>query len=142
MEKKHLGDITVFLMIFTALCFDGIQALIGWIPIFGNILADLFSIFVFLTFFLWFWMNGISMMKPKRLLSMGGGTIIEMIPYLNLLPAWTMVVVYLIGTTKIKEIASKHPTLAKGAMLAGSKIKGLSKPNSTSVNEPSYETSS
>jgi len=112
-------------MIFTALCFDGIQALIGWIPIAGNILADLMSIFIFLTFFLWFYMEGIKMITPKRMTSMIGGGLIEMIPYLNLLPAWTLVVVYLIGTTKIKEMAAKHPTLAKGAILAGGTIRSM-----------------
>lgn len=115
MEKDPIKDTTVFLMIFTALCFDGIQALIGWIPVVGNIFADLFSIFIFLTFFLWFKMHGISMMTPKRFGAMAGAGFAEMIPYVNLLPAWTGVVVYLIGTTKIKELAGKHPALAKTA---------------------------
>lgn len=114
-------------MIFTALLFDAIQAMVGWIPLFGNILSDLFSIFIFLTFFLWFWMNGIKMMTPKRLTSMIGGGLIEMIPFVNILPAWTLVVVYLVGTTKVKELAAKHPTLAKGAVIAGTKIKAMNK---------------
>ena len=127
MEKKSIGDGTVFLMISTALLFDTIQALFGWIPIVGNILAGLFSIFIFLTFFLWFWMHGIKMISPKRFAAMGLGGIIEMIPYINILPAWTLVVVYLIGTTKIKEFTQKHPGLAGGAMTIGTKIKNLEK---------------
>ena len=127
MEDNPIKDTTIFLMIFTALCFDGVQAIVGWIPILGNILAGLASIFIFLTFFLWFKMYGISMMTPKRFGSLAGGGLIEMIPYINLLPAWTLVVIYLIGTTKIKELASKHPNLAKGAMLAGGKIKSMNK---------------
>ncbi len=127
MEKAPIGSGTAFLMIFTALCFDGAQALIGWIPVVGNILAALFSIFIFLTFFLWFWMNGVRMITPKRLTSMIGGGLIEMIPYVNLLPAWTCVVIYLISTTKIKELATNHPTLASGAVLVGGKIKKMNK---------------
>src|SRR3989344_4042189 len=127
MEESRIKDTTAFLMIFTALCFDGMQALIGWIPIFGNILAGLLSIFIFLTFYLWFKTQGISMMTPKRFGSLTGGGIIEMIPYINLLPAWTLVVVYLIGTTKIKELAQKHPDLANTALKVGGKIKSMNK---------------
>lgn len=126
MEKEtQIKDTTAMLMIGTALFFDLLQAIIGWIPVVGNILADALSIFIFLTFLLWFWMNGIKMITPKRLTSMVGGGLVEMIPYLNLLPAWTLVVVYLIGTTRIKELASKHPTLAKGAVLAGTTIRSM-----------------
>lgn len=124
-NEPQIKDVTAILMIFTALCFDGIQAMIGWIPVVGNVLSDMLSIFVFFTFFVWFWMNGIKMITPKRLTSMIGGGFIEMIPYLNLLPAWTFVVVYLIGTTKIKELAQKHPTLVKGALVAGNKIQQM-----------------
>ncbi len=125
MNESKIKDTTAFLIIFTALCFDGGQAILGWVPIVGNILADFLSIFAFFTFSLWFYMYGIEMLTPKRLMSMIGGGVIEMIPYLNLLPAWTMVVVYLIGTTKIQELANKHPTLAKGAIIAGSTIKKI-----------------
>jgi len=124
-NETQIKDTTAILMIGTALFFDLLQAVLGWIPVVGNILADAMSMFIFLTFLLWFWMNGIKMITPKRLTSLVGGGVIEMIPYLNLLPAWTLVVVYLIGTTKIKELASKHPTLAKGAILAGTKIRSM-----------------
>jgi hypothetical protein len=139
-EKNPLKDTTVFLMIFTALLFDAIQALIGWIPFSGDILSSFFSIFAFLTFFLWFKMHGIKMMTPKRLASLAGGTFVELVPYLNLLPAWTGVVVYLIGSTKIKEMTAKHPTLAKGAIAAGGKIQqmktdGMKKRNDKALGE-------
>lgn len=126
-KKNQISDVTIFLMIFTALCFDGIQAIIGWIPFFGNVLAGLFSIFVFLTFFLWFKIHGITMLTPKRLTAMIGGGLIELVPFINILPAWTGVVIYLIGTTKIRELAEKHPKLAKGAVLVGGQIKKMNK---------------
>ena len=124
-EKKAIPDMIAMLMIGTALFFDVIQIIIGWIPVVGNAIADIFSLFAFLTFFLWFMMYGIKMISPKRLAAMATGGLLEMIPYLNLLPAWTGVVVYLIGTTKIKEMAEKHPTLAKGAMAVGGKVKSM-----------------
>jgi hypothetical protein len=126
-SKKPLSNSTVFLMIFTALFFDTLQLLIGWVPVVGNIFADILSVFIFMTFFLWFMMNGISMITPKRLASMLGGGLIEMIPYVDLLPVWTGVVIYLIGTTKLKEVAAKNPTLAKGVSVIGGKVGNVSK---------------
>ncbi len=129
-EGEHLKDGTVFLMIFVALFCDALQAIIGWIPVVGNIFADILSIFIFMTFLLWFYMNGIKMMTPKRFGSLTGGGVIEMIPYINILPAWTMVVVYLIGTTKIEELAAEHPGLASAAVSIGNKINKIKKPGS------------
>ncbi|MCX6701867.1 MAG: hypothetical protein NTX96_01570 [Candidatus Zambryskibacteria bacterium] len=126
-EKSPISDTVAILMIFVALCLDGTQAIIGWIPIFGNVLADFISIFIFLTFFLWFKMYGINMMTPKRFGSMIGGFAVEMIPFINILPIWTGVVVYLIGTTKIKGLVSKHATLTKGVASVGGKIKSMNK---------------
>ncbi len=131
MDESKIKDTTIFLMIFTALCFDGGQLIVGWIPIFGNIFADIVSFFAFMTFLLWFKMNGIQMMTPKRFGSLVGGGVVEMVPFLNILPAWTMVVVYLIGTTKIQELAQKNPMLASMATSAGQKIKSLQKKNDT-----------
>ena len=125
MEGNSIKETTIFLMIFTALCFDGGQAIVGWIPVVGNIIADIVSLFAFMTFLLWFKMHGIQMLTPKRFGSLVGGGVIEMIPFLNILPAWTMVVVYLIGTTKVQELAKKHPTLARGAVLTGATIKSF-----------------
>lgn len=125
MKKTPLSDVTIFLMIFTVLCLEGIQAFLGWIPIVGNFFAFMMDVFIFFTFFLWFLRHGIKMMTLKRFGSMGAAGIIEMIPYLNLLPAWTLVVIYLIGTTKIMELAEKNPSLAAGAMTMGKRIKGV-----------------
>lgn len=118
---------TIILMIGAALLFDLAQAIVGWIPFVGNAAADIMSLFIFVTFFIWFGMNGISMITPKRLSALVGGGLVEMVPYLNILPAWTAVVIYLIGTTKIQEIADKNPALASLAMTAGGKIKSLNK---------------
>ncbi len=127
MGESQIKDTTAILMIGTAIFCDLLQALIGWIPVVGNILADILSFVIFCGFFLWFMMNGIKMITPKRLSAIVGGGLIEMVPYINLLPAWTGVVIYLIGTTKIKELVERHPTLAKGAMVAGARIKKMNK---------------
>jgi drug/metabolite transporter (DMT)-like permease len=126
-KEPQSRDSVAILMVGTALFFDALQAMIGWIPIAGNFLAGLFSVAVFLTFLMWFWIYGVKMITPKRLGSMGLGGAIELIPYVNLLPAWTLVVVYLIGTTKIKELTQKHPTMAKGAVATGTKVRKMYK---------------
>ena len=130
MGESKIKNTTAILMIGTALFFDFIQAVVGWVPVAGNVLADIFSFFIFFTFLLWFWMHGIKMMTPRRLMAMLGGGLIEMVPYINLLPAWTGVVIYLIGTTKIKELVEKHPTIAKGALIAGERIKKMNRKGS------------
>lgn len=129
MQENNIKDLTIFLMIFVAICFDAGQAVAGWIPIVGNIFADIVSFFAFVTFYLWFWWNGIKMMTLKRFSSMIGAGLIEMIPYINLLPAWTLLVFYTIGTTKVERLAQKHPSLAAGAMAVGGKIKSIQKQN-------------
>lgn len=128
MEKeKQIKDVTAFLMVFTALFFDALQAVIGWIPAVGNILAACINAFAFMTFSFWFYMNGIKMMRPQRIIAMLGAGVIELIPYLNLLPAWTFAVVYLIGTTKVKEFASKHSIIASTIISAEERFKNKGK---------------
>ena len=124
-EEKEIKDVTMFLMIGTALFFDVVQIVIGWIPVFGNVLSMCVSLFAFMSFFLWFYMYGIRMITPKRLFTMIGAGIIEMIPYVDLLPAWTLTVIFLIGTTKVKKLAEKHPGLASGALKVAEKVKAL-----------------
>lgn len=101
MEEKGLKSTTIGLMIGSALLFDGLQALLT--PIF---LGWAVGIFAFLTFWLWFRMYGISFMRPKRLATMGAASIIEMIPFLSVIPAWTFAVAYLAISSKAKETIS------------------------------------
>lgn len=129
MNGSNLSDSSIFLLIFTALLIDAFQAVIGWIPIFGNTLADLVSIAAFLIFFVWFKFYGISMITPKRLSALVAGSVIEMIPFVNILPAWTGVVVYLIGTTKVKGVMAEHSGVARVAMGTAGKIKKMGKNN-------------
>lgn len=95
------------LMISTALFFDALQASVQLVWILGQILAGLVAIYAFLTFWLWFRLYGIKFSTPKRSAVMGGGFIIELIPILNVLPAWTLAVTIIILDIKAKNIASK-----------------------------------
>ncbi len=98
-KPKGLSNVTVILMIITALFFDLLQFLLSYIY-----MDWLVGIFAGLTFFLWFLMKGIKLLKPKRLAALGGASIVEMvpIPFIASLPAWTAAVVYTALDSKIK----------------------------------------
>lgn len=96
-KEKGLKHATVILMIGTAVFFDVLQWLMAFI-----LMDWAVGFFAYLTFFVWFRMHGISFMKPKRLLVMGGSALIEMIPVVSALPAWTAAVTYLAMESKIK----------------------------------------
>ena len=98
-KEKGLKVTTVWLMISVALFFDALQALLTLV-----FLGWLAGLFATLTFWLWFRMHGISFMKPKRLAVFGGSALIEVIPFLSILPAWTLAVGYLALSSKLKEV--------------------------------------
>lgn len=121
-KEKEIKDVTAFLMISLAIFYDVLQIVIGWIPVLGNVLAMGVSFYAYLSFLCWFWIYGIKMTTPKRLLSMLATLGIELIPYVDMIPGWFFVVVYLIGTTKVKEFASKHSVIAGKVVSIGEKI--------------------
>lgn len=107
MEKeKKLSNTTIGFMIATALFFDGFQLLINLIPILGQILSVIVGFFAFLTFYFWGEIKGFKFNTPKRGSLLGGGFIIEAIPFLNILPAWTLAVILLVLDQKRKDIIS------------------------------------
>ncbi|MDO8569321.1 MAG: hypothetical protein Q7R89_00840 [bacterium] len=102
-EKKGLDNTTIALMICTALFYDALQILlaflfIGWVV----------GIFAFLTFYVWFKLRGLNFMKPKRFLTFGITSVIEMLPSLliplSALPTWTAAITYLALDSKLKKV--------------------------------------
>ncbi|MBI2065748.1 MAG: hypothetical protein HYT68_01625 [Candidatus Zambryskibacteria bacterium] len=99
-KEKGLKNTTIALMVVTALFFDALQWFLAFI-----FMGWVVTIFAGLTFYLWFKLQGISFMKPKRLATFGGSFIIELIPILgDVLPAWTAAVVILVLDSKIKKV--------------------------------------
>jgi len=124
MEQKEIGSATAFLMIFVALIYDLFQLIINLIPIAGQILSFVITIFAFLTFYLWFKIYGRSFVSPKRAMAMGAGVIIEIIPIISILPGWTVAVILLIGIEKLEKITSLVPggnKLFKGGKITNDK---------------------
>ena len=103
-KEKELKTHTIVLMVVVALFFDVLQWLLAFI--FMDWLAGFYA---FLTFFVWFKLHGITFMKPKRALTMGAAGLIEIIPWLAALPAWTAAVIIIALDTKIKKIISNVP---------------------------------
>lgn len=100
-DSKELSSITIALMVGTAVFFDVLQWLMAFI-----FMDWLVGLFAFMTFWLWFKLNGISFMTPKRGATMGVSALIEMIPFLSALPAWIFAVTVIALDTKAKKIVS------------------------------------
>lgn len=119
-EQKGLNNTTIALMISVAVFYDVLQLLFTFI-----FMGWLVGIFAGLTFYVWFKVRGLSFMQPKRFMTFGGASFIEMFPLLPLsaLPAWTAAIVFLALDSKIKKMlpasvakaVSSTPGLKKAA---------------------------
>lgn len=112
-------------MLVTTLLFDGLQFgtdLFHALPLIGTVAQSvvdiLISVWAWLTFYVWFKIRGVSFINPKRFAVLNGGALIEMIPIVNSLPAWTLAVFLLIGITRAEELLAKIPGGRKIAAVA------------------------
>jgi len=118
-DKKPLlriGAFTSVFMVVIALVYDGTQALIDLftLGLLGWIINPLIDLWAFLTFFLWFNLKGVSFARPSKALTLGGTTLIEMIPFLNDLPTWTAGVIIMVAQTYAEDVVEKvSPATAK-----------------------------
>jgi len=109
--EKNLSKTTGTLMIIVALIIDLLQFVLNFlhlIPLVGNAIAFLASSFLtilaWVTFYIWFKIKGIDFVSSKRKLAFGGVSIVESIPVLSSLPAWTLLVIIIIVTTKAEKV--------------------------------------
>ena len=105
MSTQRISNATAFFLIGAAVSVDALQALLGllaFIPFVGIPLAfllqQLVNISALFLFGIWFSSMGISLIK-KRPLGFMGTTVLELVPMLNAVPAWSMFV----ATTVWKE---------------------------------------
>ena len=118
-NKPQISEATKWLMLGTAIFFD-VVSLVSLIPFVGWVLGWLVWLFATMTFWLWFKMAGMNFSKPKNVLGLAGGSVMEMIPYLNALPIWTATILYL---TRIEKIVNKTVGQIPGGKIAQSVIK-------------------
>lgn len=108
--SRELKNHTFILMVVVALFFDGLQWLLAFV--FMDWLAGFFA---FLTFYIWFRLYGIKFSGIKRVATMGGALLIEVIPALAVLPAWTAAVVILVLDMRAKKLVTGDIKGALGA---------------------------
>jgi hypothetical protein len=110
-EKKEasLETHTIAFMIGTALFFDLLQFLLSFI-----FMGWLVGLFAGLTFWWWFRQHGVSFKKGSVWGSFALTFLIEVIPILGDLPAWTLEVSYLALSHKAKEVIEKEVTKVPG----------------------------
>ncbi len=87
-ENKGLSNSTIGLMVAVALFFDTIQALLT--PIAIGYFVPLIS---YPTFWLWFRLHGLSFFTMKRAPTLGIGALLEIIPGIDVIPAFTFTVI-------------------------------------------------
>ncbi len=100
-EGKKLSNTTIWLMIAVAAFYDTLQALLDFLGA-GILITPVFH----MTFWLWFEMKGLKFYSMKRAKLIGIGAIIELIPFFDLLPTFTMTIVRVTADYKIKKTIS------------------------------------
>ena len=93
---------TLVMMVVVALVFDIVQMILDFLGA-GVILDTILSILAWVVFFFWFRIHGVKF-SGKMANAFGTGFLIELIPILNFLPAWTATVIRLYLQTKIPAV--------------------------------------
>ena len=99
-KEKELKSHTIVFMAVVAIFFDVLQWLMAFL-----FMDWLVGIFAYLTFFVWFKIYGINLIKAKRLAVAGTSFILEIIPIVATLPALTAAVITVALDAKVKKIA-------------------------------------
>src|SRR3989344_3205108 len=98
----QISNAWAFIMIGVSLFFEGIVFFVNFIFLIGTIAAIITGFVAYMTFWLWFTLKGVRMMTPKRIVAMGTGFFISLIPILNMLPELTIAVIITIASTRVK----------------------------------------
>ena len=111
-EEAGLKNSTVALMIVVAFLFDGIQVGVQLAPIVGQIFSEIINVVALLVFFLWFIIHRIKLLTPKRLLTIGGGFLLE-VGTIGIVPAWTISVAITALGARVGKIAPVLDIISK-----------------------------
>jgi hypothetical protein len=93
-------------MVLIALLFDFLQFIIGFIPVIGQAIGTILGAAAGGTFWFWFKIKGVDLWNKKGAV-IGLGAVIEMIPLLGMLPAWTLAVSRTITMSRISDAADR-----------------------------------
>ena len=99
MEKK-LSKTTLILMLIAALCADVLSFILSIIPIIGQVANPIIMFIFALSFWLWLAIKGLGW---QGIVGGGSSMIIEVIPLLQMLPSFTLMVVVFYIKYKIRD---------------------------------------
>lgn len=97
-EEKYLSKKTFGLMLGTALLFD----CFNWIPVLGTVI----NVLAFSTFWFWLRVHGIKF-TGKRATTMLISGLIELIPFLQVIPGWTLAIIIIYVQSKAPKSVQK-----------------------------------
>ncbi|MBX4210776.1 hypothetical protein KW783_02265 [Candidatus Parcubacteria bacterium] len=107
-ESGHVTTAAGWTMLAVALAIDGLQFLLSFIPVVGWIIDIVVYFFAWILFYVWFKMYGVNFSSTRRILSLNGGFILDLIPFLDLF-AWVGAVGIIVYSAKIKKIVNTIP---------------------------------
>ncbi len=117
MEKtqkiNRIPSVIAGLMISVAIVFDLLGFGLAFIPVAGWLIASAIGVVAFLTFFLWFNFRGVSYNGTRKIALSGIGFLLELVPLLNALPAWTISTSLMILVVKGEDLASNKTVSIK-----------------------------
>jgi hypothetical protein len=89
--KHRVGNVAMMLMLMASILLDGVQILLQFIPIIGQIISLLLGVLAAVFFALWFMLLGVNYFSGKKagvkLAAVFSSVIVEIIPIVDALPA-------------------------------------------------------
>ncbi|MFA6273236.1 MAG: hypothetical protein WC673_01965 [Candidatus Paceibacterota bacterium] len=111
-DERKIEKHTWVFMLAIAGFIDLVQIIAGLFVI-GIVVNTLLDIFIWITFYIWFKIYGVNFISVRRGLPFVGAGLVEIIPALNVLPAWTVAIAIMWITTK-SQVAATAVTALKG----------------------------
>jgi hypothetical protein len=105
-KRIRIGKMQSTVIVGIAVGVDFVQGLLT-ISAIGLIVNTFISIFIWLMFWFWFRLNGIGFLNGKVVLktvAMWGAGIIELMPVINNIPAWTVSIVIMLIIVRIEDV--------------------------------------
>lgn len=112
-KKSKISKIDFAKMLVVAIFFDATLALIQLIPVAGSVMSMVFGVIPLMIFFIWYRLLGISFSNPKKGISFFGASLIELIPIVNILPTWTLEVIWMYVLENKEALLNKVPGTSK-----------------------------
>ena len=107
----RIDNQTLARMFGAALLFDSTQALVNLAPYVGQVLSSGIDLLALMFFSLWFVLKGQKLLTARHLRRLGGGFLIEIVPLINILPAWSFMIALYALDNKVKELKPSAPTV-------------------------------